>query len=677
MKRKVYICGPTRVIGKNLEGLLKNENLPKTVLDIKYGDVIDAAIAKLPQEGIGIVAPPGSGKSVAILRMCRGIFPRGFKVGVINQENERTRYTDSCEVLVVTPGILMIMASKGIITRRDTIVLDEVHQTSVHLELAMAVLKLIGCSVSWASATVDPSVYQNYHGTRMVIECTAYSSKRRAKVTYQPHIDAQRYLNDHIPDIVRRQRGVAVFVATQAEAEKLSEKYRQSHGNTHGLFVSYYHGGADVENLDRFLNGPNPKPYLLFMTPAGASGLNIIGLNTVVIVDRMYGDVIRDGKVVTEQMPLSTSMLKQMLGRVEGRAVDGEAVVLTTNTGLDVRNLHPDTPNFLLGGDLEALALLSAKIGIDARKLSLIGNPDLTKYPEVLQRLVTRGLIIFKGGKPELTRLGERIERLSVGTAWGEVVVQAQHDHVEGTEFVADGHENLFQTACLTASIERLYAVTRKEWKKDNDELVIRGSDHLTGYNIVAAAIRKFGRTAGKNRYRIGGDSFSRWCSTHGYSPRGISTAVQLYVALAHQLKIGLPEPAAFAIVREGDRLHVSFVCLLAKVQSMDYVPQTAVGIASPYVNKNGVTNGSSVLGTFRYWTYKGVRYSAIEGTQIPAALVKKYSKENPVEITEMIGSGRAIVRHQLSFAGYPLAGAASRMVALDDLPPELVAAAA
>ncbi len=45
---------------------------------------------------------------------------------------------------------------------RDTLVVDEVHQTSAELELCLALGKRVGCRFIWLSATVDPSFYARY-----------------------------------------------------------------------------------------------------------------------------------------------------------------------------------------------------------------------------------------------------------------------------------------------------------------------------------------------------------------------------------------------------------------------------------------------------------------------------------------------------------------------------------
>src|SRR6266496_1790064 len=50
----------------------------------------------------------------------------------------------------------------GLITERDTLVVDEIHQTSAEMELCLALGKRARCRFIWLSATVDPSFYARY-----------------------------------------------------------------------------------------------------------------------------------------------------------------------------------------------------------------------------------------------------------------------------------------------------------------------------------------------------------------------------------------------------------------------------------------------------------------------------------------------------------------------------------
>ena len=56
-----------------------------------------------------------------------------------------------------------------LITGRDTVVVDEIHQTSAELELCLALGKRVGNRFIWLSATVDPTFYARYLSSTSVI----------------------------------------------------------------------------------------------------------------------------------------------------------------------------------------------------------------------------------------------------------------------------------------------------------------------------------------------------------------------------------------------------------------------------------------------------------------------------------------------------------------------------
>ena len=75
-----------------------------------------------------------------------------------------------------------------------------------------------------------------------------------------------------------------------------------------------------------FLEGEVERPFLLAMTAAGQSALNVRGLDTVVIYDARYGNVVERGRNVLHRLYLGANEILQMAGRVHGRVPNGEVV---------------------------------------------------------------------------------------------------------------------------------------------------------------------------------------------------------------------------------------------------------------------------------------------------------------------------------------------------------------
>lgn len=608
---RVVVIAPTRSTCVNLSDLIANGSLPETLIQRECGSQLSSATAQLSKGGFGVVAGTGTGKSAAIRQLCLDVLGQSLSIGIVTQEHRNTRVNQH-NVIVITPGVAVKWAKSGDIGANDLVVIDEIHQTSEHIELAMALLKRTGCKFVWMSATVNPSSYSRHLEAREVISCSAYDPARRAKVIYH-HFDIKGVLEECLPDIAARQQGVAVFVPTREEAEKLSAWC----DGQYGVSVGFYHGGESAEKLRDYIEGNIPRPFILFMTAAGSSSLNVSGLSMVIIVDACYKEIVRGGKRCLVRSALDNNTMLQMAGRVDGRAIGGE-VHIVSKRYIDLRMLRPVDPEFVLGGNLELLALSTAKIGVDARRLELIGDIDLDAYQHVFDRLITRGLIRSVNGQLSLTSLGERVECLPVNCRWGEIIATAKDLDIEELLFVA----------CIVASVGELYSIVGKNLRRHSPH-VVEGSDHLTGYNIVAEALQQYGKlNDARTAYRIGGADYDGWCKQWGYSSKGIRRVVMDFVSILRGVGVQPPNPQDFVTVHRGELLHQGFVELIAMVQSLEYVPNLVHGLFGN--DQFGVTSGQSVLGTVRRWTSnRGNACSTIEGTAIPYDVVKRYAVES------------------------------------------------
>ena len=108
------------------------------------------------------MAGTGTGKTLAIRPIAEAILREPLKVGVVNREREATPETPGWNVVIVTTGIARRWFQDDLITGRDTVIVDEIHQTSAELELCLALGKRAGCRYIWLSATVDPAFYARY-----------------------------------------------------------------------------------------------------------------------------------------------------------------------------------------------------------------------------------------------------------------------------------------------------------------------------------------------------------------------------------------------------------------------------------------------------------------------------------------------------------------------------------
>ena len=603
---RVIVIAPTRAACETIELALGAE--VETLLQRKHGPALYRwAAAGKP---FGIVAGTGTGKTLGIRPIAQAILGESLRYGVVNREREATPETPTWNVVIVTTGIARRWFQDDLITGRDTLVVDEIHQTSAELELCLALGKRAGCRFIWLSATVDPSFYAEYLGSAEVLETSAFDPALRAKVTVVPK-DVEEFLDDrYLRHVIRERRGVAVFVPTRAEVERLAADLGERWAR---LSAAFYHGGEPIRVIRPFLEGAIEKPFLLAMTAAGQSALNIPGLDTVVIYDARYGNVVDRGRNVLHRMYLGANEILQMAGRVHGRVPNGEVTILSDRP-LDFEALRPGPPEFQLAGDAERVALTCAALGVDARDLDLPVPLDRTAYRRAVELLTSRGLVA--GGR--LTDYGREVEAMPVERPWAELLVRAEPE--------------LIPVVAVASNIESLHRMTREE--RDLHGVVAQGSDHLTAYNLYAEAVNQhgsLGEVYGLPRH-IFDDGLEEWGERRGVLIKAIEDAAMGMASVYRSLEIGLPPTLPYA----GRDLRQRFADLLARVMPFDLVmdEHTADG-QEVRVSKTSVAGTwGAVAGSIRFFADRfGVPRASVEGTTISYELVRRHATLGPITI--------------------------------------------
>jgi hypothetical protein len=149
---RVIVIAPTRAACETIELALGLTGVD-TVLEREHGAELRGGA--LGGQGFGIVAGTGTGKTLGIRPVAESILGESLRVGVVNREREATPETPTWNVVIVTTGIARRWFQDDLITRHDTVVVDEIHQTSAELELCLALGKRAGVRFIWLSA-VDP-----------------------------------------------------------------------------------------------------------------------------------------------------------------------------------------------------------------------------------------------------------------------------------------------------------------------------------------------------------------------------------------------------------------------------------------------------------------------------------------------------------------------------------------
>jgi hypothetical protein len=281
---------------------------------------------------------------------------------------------------------------------------------------------------------------------------------------------------------------------------------------------------------------------------------------------------------------------------------------------LRFEDLRPTPPEFQLAGDAERVAITCAAMGVDATDLELPVPLDRTAYRRALATLTDRGLI----ASGRLTEYGREVEALPVERAWGELLVR--------------GGPELAPVLAVASNVDSLHRMTRDE--RDLRGGIVRGSDHLTAYNLYAEAVNQFGATGfvyGLPRH-VFSDDLTDWADERGVLVKAIEDLAMGTAAVYRALELPLPRALPYASKDIRDR----FVHLVAEVMPFDLVmdDHTADGQEARVGRSSFAGNWGAVAGSLRFFADRfGTPRASIEGTTIPYDLVRRYARSGAAAV--------------------------------------------
>ena len=643
---RVIVIAPTRAACETIELALRLHI--DTYLEEHHGARVRELAAA--GRGFGIIAGTGTGKTLAIRPIAEQILhTTELKVGVVNREREATPETPTWNVIIVTTGIARRWFEEGDILRTDTIVVDEIHQTSAELELCLALGKRVGTRFIWLSATVNPDFYARYLNSGDVLEVYDFDPNKAAQVRVINKKPLQFLDETFLRQLVKQRHGVALFVPTRRGVEDAAEHVQRSAPRVN---TAFYHGGEPIRVIRPFLEGGEGKPFFLAMTAAGQSALNVRGLDTVIIDDVKFFNAIDRGRNVLTQEHLGANEILQMAGRVHGR-VQGGRVFILTDRDIQFDQLQPTEPEFQLAGDSERVAITCAALGVRADELELPVPLDKIAYRRAMALLEERGIV----ERGRLTNYGRAVEAMPVERAWAELLVNAD--------------DLLMPYLAVMASIESLHRMTRDE--RDLDGVIVPGSDHLTAYNLYAEAYQYAGRMGvvyGLPRHLFDEERIERWAERRGALVKSIEDAA-LGMASVYRA-VGLPLPAR--MLNAGEEELRSFQELLAGYMPFTVVvdEQTSWGDEARVSKTSVCGSWGAIAGELRYFADKfGNPRASIEGTQIPHDLLRRFADVAAGEVVYDANNRRSplALRRRVTYHGFELQ---RDIEAIDEFPPEL-----
>jgi hypothetical protein len=439
-----------------------------------------------------------------------------------------------------------------------------------------------------------------------------------------------------------------MFLPTRAGVEQAAELVGDRFPR---INTAFYHGGEPIRVIRPFLEGEEKKPYFLSMTAAGQSALNVHGLDTVVIDDTRFSNIIERGKNVLTRVHLGANEILQMAGRVHGRVAGGRVFILS-DRDIQFSALRPTPPEFQLAGDSERVAMTCADLGVAAEQLELPVPLDRVAYKKAVTLLEQRGII--ENGR--LSRYGKAVEAMPVDRPWAELLVNAD--------------DELVPYLAVMSSIESLHRMTRED--RDLSGVVVPGSDHLTAYNLYAEAFAHcgyIGEVYGLPR-QLFDESIEGWAERRGVLVKAIEDAALAMASIYRSLGLELPTK----MVNARDHIYRKFTQLLAQFMPFDLVidEHTADGTEARVSKTSVCGSWGAIAGSLRYFADRsGIPRAAIEGSQVPMELIRRYATRGKVEVIydPRRKHGPLVLKRTLDYFGFELE---NELETVEEFPPEL-----
>jgi hypothetical protein len=168
--------------------------------------------------------------------------------------------------------------------------------------------------------------------------------------------------------------------------------------------------------------------------------------------------------------------------------------------------------------------------------------------------------------------------------------------------------------------------MTRSE--RDLEGVVVRGSDHLTTYNLYAEAYRKAGYTGevyGLPRHLFREEELERWAEKRGALMKSIEDAALAAASVFRSL--GLPLPVRMP--HAGEETRRAFTELLARFMPFDLVidEENRDGVEVRVSRDSVCGSWGAIAGEIRYFAGRdGSPRAAVEGTQVPMDAIGRYA---------------------------------------------------
>ena len=592
-------------------------------------------------------------------------------------------------VKLMTDGILLAeIARDRMLSRYDTIILDEAHERSLNIDFLLGYfvrllpqrpdLKLI-----ITSATIDPGRFSAHFGDAPVIEVSGRTYP--VEVRYRPWraaetdddedgdgvlsaADQSQAITAAVDELGRAGDGdILVFLSGEREIRDTAEVLR-GHLRSSRLPVEVVplYGRLTAAEQHRVFEQHSSRRVVL-ATNVAETSLTVPGIRYV--IDPGTARISRfSARTKVQRLPIepiSQASARQRAGRC-GRVADGICIRLYSESDFEARPVFTDPE--ILRTSLASVLLQMADLDLgDIATFPFLDPPDARQVADGLTLLDELGAISSGTDGRGLTPVGRSMAKLPLDPQLARMIVAADE--------AGCVPEALVLTAALAIQDVREFPLEqRAEATASHARFADKRSDFLAILNLW-----RYLRTKGKD---LSGNAFRRMCRQeylHYLRVREWQDLVGQLRQIARSVDIGVGRGADGQISDEPDEVAIHrtvLTGLLAHVGSWDEVRRDYQGTrgarfsiwpgSSLARSSTRLVVAAELVETSKLWART---VAAVEPEQVEAAgahLVKR----NHSEPRWSASRGSAVATEKVTLLGVPIV--AARTVALAAIDPEL-----
>ena len=357
--------------------------------------------------------------------------PLGEDVGYVVRFHDQI--SDASYVKVMTDGILLAeIQSDRLLSRYDTLIIDEAHERSLNIDFLLGYLKQLlpqrpDLKVIITSATIDPQRFADHFDGAPVIEVSGRTFP--VEVRYRPQVDRDddqvQAIVDAVDELAQEGPGdVLVFLSGEREIRDTADALRAS--APEGTEVLPLYARLSAAEQHRVFTPRQGLRRVVLATNVAETSLTVPGIRYV--VDPGTARISRySQRTKVQRLPIeaiSQASAKQRAGRC-GRVEAGICIRLYSEEDYEGRPEFTDPE--ILRTNLASVILQMTSLGLgEIAAFPFVEPPETRSIRDGVQLLEELGALTGT----RLTPVGRQLAQLPVDPRLGRMVVEADRNGV-------------------------------------------------------------------------------------------------------------------------------------------------------------------------------------------------------------------------------------------------------